>query len=186
MLDQRRMEESIRRARGFLNDGTIRTDGTKEFVKFFLGNAEDSLNSAESLLEHTEKGDYNGSLWVVNSGYYSMFYGVRALLESAGIKPGKNVNTHLLAFDALVYFFYHTKKLEKRFCEQFAEAQQESFELLGKRAADDLVHDYLYEKNKRATFTYEEGTKPMLSKARTSYARAVKFNADIKMMIREY
>lgn len=58
----------------------------------------------------TEKGDYNGSLWVVNSSYYSMFYTVRTLLEGIGIRLGKNVNTHLLAFDALVYFFYQTKK----------------------------------------------------------------------------
>ena len=185
MLDQKKTEDSIKRAGAFVSYGTIRRDGTKEFVKFFLDNAEDSLNSAESLLEHTEKGDYNGSLWVVNSSYYSMFYTVRALLESAGIKLGKNVNTHLLAFDALTYFFYRTKKLEKKLCEQFAEAQDQSFELLGKQAAEDLVQDYLSEKNKRSLFTYEEGIKPLLSKARTSYGRAVKFNAAIRTIIEE-
>ena len=183
MLDQKKIEDSIKRAGVFVSDGTIRRDGTKEFVRFFLDNAEDSLNSAESLLQHTEKGDYNGSLWVVNSSYYSMFYTVRALLEGIGIRLGKNVNTHLLAFDALIYFFYQTKKLEKELCEQFAEAHDQSFELLGKQAAEELVQDYLSEKNKRATFTYEEGIKPMLSKAKTSYARALKFNADLRMII---
>ena len=50
MLDQKKIEDSIKRAGVFVSDGTIRRDGTKEFVKFFLDNAEDSLNSAESLL----------------------------------------------------------------------------------------------------------------------------------------
>ena len=80
-------------------------------------------------------------------------------------------------------FSIRQKKLEKKLCEQFAEAHDQSFELLGKQAAEDLVQDYLSEKNKRATFTYEEGIKPMLSKAKTSYARALKFNADLRMII---
>ena len=185
MLDQKKTEESVKRAKIFLRNGTIRKDGAKEFVKFHLSKAKDSLDQAESSIEHTEKGDFNGSLWAVNASYYSMFFTVRALLEDAGIKLGKNVSTHLLAFDALVYFFYETKKLEKKFCEQFAEAQEESFELLGKQAADDLVYNYFSEKNKRATFTYEDGVKAMLSKAKTSYKRAVKFNADLRTMIKE-
>ena len=185
MLDQKKIEESIKRARGFLSDGTIRKGGAKEFVKFHLDKAKDSLDQAESSIEHTEKGDFNGSLWAINASYYSMFFTVRALLENEGIKLGKNANTHLLAFDSLIYFFYETKKLEKKFCEQFADAQEESFELLGKQAADDLVQSYFSEKNKRAVFTYEDGVKAMLSKAKTSYQRAVKFNADLRTVIHQ-
>ena len=126
VLDRKKIDEAVRRAGNALREGTIRTKGEAKHVKFFLTNAQNSLDSAESLLEHTENGDYNGSLWVINASYYSMFYTVRALLESARIKLGSDLSIHALAFDALVYFFHETKKLEKRLCEMFSEAQRKN------------------------------------------------------------
>lgn len=48
----------------------------------------------------------------MNASCYSMFYMVRALIESEGIKLETGQSIHMLTFDALVSFFYLTEKLQ--------------------------------------------------------------------------
>ena len=192
MLDDKKIKEAENRVRGYLRDGIIETKAPPKFVQFFLDNAENSLVSAKGLLSLTKNKKFQeltgteglkGSLWVINASYYSMFYAVRALLANSGIKLRSGQSIHLLTFDALIHFFYQSQKLEKNFCEIFAEAQEEAYELLGKKKADDLVEEYFWEKRKRGIFTYETGEIAMLSKAETSFERAKRFNAEIRAIL---
>ena len=189
MLDQKRLAEIERRAKHYIQDKTILTKQKVEDVEFFLPNACDSLESARCLFDVSTKNNYigyehlKGSLWVINASYYSMFYNARALLAHSGVKLKSDLSIHALAFDALVYFFYLTGKLKKELVHSYAEAKSNAAELLGQQKADELIQNYLYEKEKRAAFTYEIGTFAMQSKAQTSLERASVFNAEIRMII---
>lgn len=192
MLDEKRINEIKRRITNFIKEGIIKKEKEKRFVEFFLNNAKNSLNSAKLLFEVSTKNelknmigfpDFNGFLWVINSSYYSMFYTARALLENEGIKIKTDMSIHAVVFDALVYYFYLTGKLQKKFIEDFAEAKEETSEILGKEKAKELIEDYFYEKNKRGLFTYEMGAIAMQNKAQTSLERAKKFNEEIRKII---
>jgi hypothetical protein len=110
----------------------------------------------------------------------------RALLENNGIKLKTDSSTqsiHQITFQALVYFFYMNKKLERRLIEDFQEASQESGEILGKEKAKRLIEEYESEKEKRGRFTYELGQTAMQNKAKTSLERARFFNQEIKKIL---
>ena len=192
MLEDKKINELKNRMKNFIAGGTVKTKGTIEFVSFFLKNAEISLATANILAAATNNPeisrqagykDYDGSLWIINSSYYSMFYMVRALLESEGIKLSSEVSIHSLAFDALVYFFYLNGKLEKKMIEEFGEAQDEASKLLGQKKAEEIIGNYFSEKNKRANYTYTMGAVAMKNKAKTSLKRARAFKNDIAKMI---
>lgn len=191
MLEEKRLKEIENRVKNFIREGTIQTKKAVEDVDFFIKNSEDSLQSAQCLFDIATKKDYPGYeelksfLWVINASYYSMFYMTRALLEYTGIKLKSDLSIHTLAFDALVYYFYLTGKLQKKLFEYYAEAKEDAAELLGQKKADQLVEEYFYEKTKRASFTYETGEFAMESKAKTSLQRAIRFNKEIKRIIRE-
>lgn len=193
MLDDKKLKEVQSRVKNYISDGIIKTKGKKEFVDFFFNNARNSLNSANALFdlstdknmqEKTGYNDFDGLLWVINASYYSMFYMARALLENEGIKIRSDLSIHARTFDAVVYFFYLTGKLQKKFVEDFVEAKEEAAELLGKQKADKLIEEYFFEKGKRSTFTYETGTTVIQSKAQTSLERARRFNNEIRKMIK--
>jgi len=193
MLDDKKIKEAELRVKQYLSEGVIKTKQQKEFVDFFLSNAEKSLNSANALYDlSTDKDmqqrtgyfDFDGFLWVVNACYYSMFYMARALLEHGGIKIRSNLSIHLIIFDALINFFYINNKLQKRLIEDFAEAEEEASDILGKQKADLLIEDYFLERGKRATFTYETGEVVIKAKAKTSIERAKRFNQEIKIIIK--
>lgn len=192
MLDEKKIDEIKRRVTNFIKEGVIRKTKEKEFVDFFLTNAKNSLDSAkllfdvsikDNLKETTGFPNFNGFLWVINSSYYSMFYMAKALLENECIKIKTDLSIHSTTFDALVYYFYLTGKLQKKFIEDFAEAVKETAEILGKEKAKELIEDYFYEKRKRATFTYEMGAIAMQNKAQTSLERAKRFNEEIRKLI---
>ncbi len=192
MLDEKKLKETESRVKQFIRDGIIKTRGNPEHVDFFLKNADDSIDSAKALFElstNPEKqqsfgfASFNGLLWVVNASYYSMFYMARALLENEGIKVKSELSIHALTFDAVIYYFYLTGKLQKEFLEDFIEAKEDAAELLGKQKADELMEEYFFEKTKRSTFTYDMGVVLVQSKAKTSLERAQKFRREIKKII---
>ncbi len=162
------------------------------FANFFLENSRKSFDSAKLLMEISDKKElqdnlgypnFDGYLWVINSSYYSMFYMARALLENSGIKIKIDSSTqsiHQLTFQALVYFFYLNKRLEKKLIEDFEEASIEAGEILGKEKAKKLIEEYESEKEKRARFTYELGQIAIQGKAKTSLERARFFNQELK------
>src|SRR3989338_3016150 len=192
MLEDKKLKEAENRVKQYQNDGVIKTKGKPEHVDFFIKNADDSIDSAKALLElstNSEKRkslgftNFNGLLWVVNASYYSMFYMARALLENAGIKLKADLSIHALTFDALVYYFYLTGKLQKQLFEFYVAAKEDVAELLGQQRAGAMIQEYFYEKRKRASFTYETGEHAIESKAKTSLQRATKFNKEIRRMI---
>lgn len=192
MLEEKRLKEVESRVKNYIRDGIIKTKQNKDHVNFFLTNAEDSLNSARCLFDISTNQDFQqyigyeglkGFLWVINASYYSIFYMVRALLEKEGIKFKSDLSIHTPTFDALIYYFYLTGKLQKRLFEYYIEAKEEAAELLGKQKADELVEEYFYEKRKRANLTYEMGEFAIQSKAKTSLDRATKFNKEIKKIM---
>ena len=159
MLDEKKLKASESRVKQFINEGIIKPKGKPEHMDFFLKNADDSIDSAKALFElsinpekHVSLGftSFNGLLWVVNASYYSMFYMARALLENLGVKIKTDLSIHAVTFDAVIYYFYLTGRLQKEFLEDFAEAKGDAAELLGKQKADELMEEYFFEKKKEA------------------------------------
>ena len=192
MLGDKKIKELQNRISNYIKEGVIKKDNKIEYVNFFLQNANKSLISAELLYKvSTDKNtqetigfrDFEGHLWVINASYYSMFYLARALLESRGIKLEREVSIHLLTFDVLVYYFYLSGKLEKKFIEYYVLAEQEAAQLLGKEKAEKIIKDYLYEKNKRGEFTYDLGVIAIKAKAKTSLERARVFNEELQKIL---
>ena len=193
MIEEKKLKEAESRVKNYLRNGDVVTKQQKEFVDFFLTNAKKSLRAANALYDlSTDKDmqqktgyiDFDGFLWVVNACYYSMFYMARALLEHEGIKIKTDLSIHLITFDSVINFFYLNGKLQKRLIEDFAEAKEEASEILGKQKADSLIEDYFWEKGKRATFTYNTKEMVIKAKAKTSIERAIRFNQEIKKIIK--
>ncbi len=191
-LDEKKLKEIGNRVKHFISEGIIKSKQPTKYADFFLTNAIDSLKTARCIYDMSTNTDYQqytgyeglkGFLWVINASYYSMFYMARALLENEGIKLKSDLSIHALTFDAIIYYFYLTGKLQKRLFEQYIEAQEEATELLGKQKANELVEDYFFEKRKRGNLTYETEEFAIQSKAKTSLDRATKFNTQIKMII---
>ncbi len=194
MLEEKKLKEAESRVKQYIREGNLKTKEKVEFAGFFLKNAEDSLDVANALFtlstdptkQHTLGfTSFNGFLWVVNASYYSMFYMARALLENEGIKIKTGLSVHAVTFDAMVYYFYLTGKLQKKLLDDFVQAKEEAAEVLGKQKADELIEDYFFEKQKRGTFTYHMGTVVLQSKAKTSLERAQKFYREIKKIVGE-
>ena len=192
-LDDKKLKQVEYRIKNYITDRVIKTKQPKDNVEFFLTNAEDSLMSARALFDLSTNKDFQtytgyeglrGFLWVINASYYSMFYIARSLLAAKGIHIKSDMSVHAVTFDALIYFFYLTGKLEKHFFETYADAQEEASELLGKRKADELIEEYFFEKDKRATFTYRTEQFAMQNKAKTSLDRAAKFQREIRKLIK--
>ncbi len=197
MLENKELETIKKNVENLMKEDKIIVNKQEKgkFTSFFLENSKKSFDSAKLLMEVSNKPDiqeklgypnFDGYLWVINSSYYSMFYIVRALLESAGVKIKTDTSVqsiHQLTFQALVYFFYINKKLEKKLIEDFQEASEESGEILGKQKAKKLIEEYESEKQKRGIFTYELGQIAMQGKAKTSLERAKFFNQEIKKIL---
>lgn len=192
MLDEKKIKEIKSRISIYISDGIIKTKERSEFIDFFLNHSKNFLNSARAeYILSTDKDaaeklgflDYNGFIVVVNSSYYSMFHMARALLESNGIKINTEKSVHAVTFDAFVYFFYLTKKIEKSLVESFVESMEESAEIQGQERAKEMMNDFLYEKGKRSIFTYQMGSGLVKSKAKTSLDRATRFCAELKGVV---
>ena len=198
MLDNKEIEIIKKEVESLVKQEKIIVEKTKpgKFTNFFLDNSRKSFDSAKALMDIStnlklqgELGypNFDGNLWTINASYYSMFYMARGLLESSGIKIKSDSATqsiHQIVFQALVYFFYMNKRLEKKLIEDFHEAILESGEILGKEKAKKLVEDYKSEKDKRGIFTYELGQIAMQNKAKTSLERAKLFNQEIRKIIK--
>lgn len=190
ILDDKQLESIRKRTQRRIQEDTIKTNQPEEFTNFFLENAKKTLRTANALYDlstnkelqkQTGQQDFDGHLWVINTSYYAMFYATRALLEQNGVKLRAEQSIHALCFDVLIHFFYLNKKLHKQLIEAYAQAAAEANELLA--TADELIENYYFEKNKRATFTYETGKTAMQTKAQTSLKRARKYVEKLRTII---
>lgn len=194
MIEDKRLKEIEKNVPMMKNQGEFSVeDKNKQFTKFYLENAILSLNTAKILLELSKNNnlkknfkfisdDFESHLWVINTSYYSMFYIAGALLTKSGIKIKSEIGIHKKTFEIFVYYFYITKKIEKKYLEDFEKAQKESQKFLGteeimltKKKAEELILCYNYEMDKRARFTYNMGDKAKENKADTSLKRAIEF-----------
>lgn len=192
-LDEKRLDEIKANVQGYIKNSVFIKEKDYRFVDFFLKNSKNSLETAKLLFEVSTKQnlkeylgvpDFDGFLWVINSGYYSMFYAARALLESIGLKiKERDYSIHKLTFEALVYYLYLTGKLERKLIESFAESASESAEVLGKEKAEKLIEDYMFERSKRSQFTYEMGLLAIRNKAQTSLDRAKGFVEETRKIL---
>lgn len=192
MLDDKKIDIIKSSAERQIREKRIIKDSSGRFVDFFLKNSQDSFSSAKLLFEVSKNKElkeqlgyqgFNGYLWVINSSYYSMFYMTRALLEKHGIRIRADEPIHSIVFNAFVYYFYLTGKIEKNLIIDLEDAKDEAAELLGRKKAKKLVEDYMNEKAKRSKFTYEIGEIAMHDKAKTSLERARDFNEKIRRLV---
>lgn len=192
MLDNKKLKEIEKNvARMILENDISKDEKHKELVEFYTENSLISLNAAKILNAVSSDAnakkcfafieeDFEAYLWVINSSYYSMFYMAGALLAKIGIKIRSEIGIHKKTFEMLVYYFYITKRIAKRYLEDFIAVQEESRELLGQEnemqeKAKELIEKYGFEMEKRAKFTYNIGVKAKGNKALTSLKRAIEF-----------
>ena len=189
MLNDKKLEEIKKNIAMLRNENEIsKSENNKKLADFYVENALTSLNTAKVLNSVStdasikKKFDFIDDsfetyLWIINSSYYSMFYMAGALLAKMGVKVKSSVGVHEKTFQALVFYFYLTKKIAKQYIEEFEEAQSESAELLGimQQKVKDMMVKYDFEMDKRAKFTYNIGVKAKENKALTSLNRAIEF-----------
>ncbi|MFT4343732.1 MAG: hypothetical protein ACMXYE_03210 [Candidatus Woesearchaeota archaeon] len=82
MLDNKKLKEIETKVKIFIREGTIIAKNPPLNTAFFLGNAENSLQSARLLFDVSSKKElqevtgylkFNGYLWAINASYYSIF-----------------------------------------------------------------------------------------------------------------
>ena len=178
------------------------------FVNHLMEKADDCLDVAKALAElmkdktstqkFLDKDNFNPTLWIINSSYYSIFFNAQLLLAHDRKKlPDDAEDTHKTILLAMLFYFMikgsdseAKKKIrwedikESRLSKaliMFVEAQEESLELLQQRAKDAL-EDFNVELEKRRRFTYKMNFHAKESIALTSYQRAVNF----RTLITEY
>jgi hypothetical protein len=183
-------------------DNQKRWDIPKEvFKQHTLGKSEHALKTAQYILRIMEEQevkvllhaeDYDGTLWIINSSYYSMFFLAQYVLALDKKKLPKNVeDTHKITQLALMYYFIiKGSGLEgkknvsweditlSRLSEALSlmeDAQKEAQELTQQRAKK-TVEMIDAERRKRNVFTYQMTIDAELEKAKTSLNRAKEFS----------
>lgn len=176
------------------------------FIKHLKEKTDDCLDVAKALIELMsdkqllnkilQKEQFNPTLWIINSSYYSIFFNTQLLLAHEGKKlPDDAEDTHKTIFLAMLYYFLikgsdmeGKKKLlwddikKSRLSNaliMFAEAQDESEELFQWQRAKTIVEDYSAELEKRGKFTYKMNFHAKENIALNSYKRAINFRTII-------
>lgn len=201
MIEKSRIEEADRNVSRYIADGLLKTQNeeVKEFIGFFMSNADSSLETASLLFQVSDdakardqlrmRQDFESYLWVIVSSYYSMFYAATALLASQGIKAKGDV-VHKVTADALIHFFISNKRLAKLMAE-YEEAKDVSLELIGREEllkridsrANELILGFDRERRKRSRFQYDVGVVVKRAFAETSLNRAREFLFEIRKVM---
>lgn len=176
------------------------------FINHLKEKADDCLDVAKVLKELMKSRDlvrqflgketFNPTLWIINPSYYSIFFNAQLLLAYDGKKLPEDVeDTHKTVLLAVLYYFiikgsnlegkkklrweeFKESRLSKALA-MFAEAQEESEELLQWQKAKGVVEDFGAELEKRRKFTYKMNFHAKESLALTSYQRAINFRTII-------
>lgn len=200
MMTDDRIREADHNVRQYIVDGILRVkdDTVKKFVRFFMDNAESSLETAallyavsdDKVVKDTLKvgSEFESYLWVIASSYYSMFYAATALLASEGIKARGQI-VHKVTADALIHFIKN-RKLAK-LLEEYDEAKNVAGELIGReefmkrieKKTDELIVAFESERRKRTRFQYDTGILIKKGYASTSLARAKQFVEEIRKIL---
>lgn len=201
-------EEDIRKAIKIFKewDNENRWDTpTETFKHHTLNKSENALKTTQFILTVMEDSkandffdaeDYDGTLWIINTSYYRIFFLAQYLLALEKKKLPKNIeDTHKTIELALMYYFIikgsdleNKKNLKwedikqsrlSRALELMAEAKEESQELTQQKAK--RIVEYMdAERTKRNEFTYRMTVDIELAKAKTSMKRAIEFGDIVK------
>jgi uncharacterized protein (UPF0332 family) len=180
-MDNKRLKESSNIIRNAIQSGLIKKPYPKT-DSFFFDKSLQSIKIASKLLE-LDKEELQTSMWVINTSYYSMFFGATALLAKYGHKIISKQGIHKLTYHAIVHFFVNEdNKLEKHFIEEYKKAVEDAEQLMqiSEKNVDIFLSEYSYEINKRKDFTYDFGKIAEKKKAKTSFQRARNFINIIK------
>lgn len=175
MLDKKELEIIKRKFEKLISEGKIRKPklGKKEFFK---NKAELSLQLSKDLLKKEEYLD-----WVINTAYYSMFYNAISLLAKISVDlEDIQESTHVLVYQALIYFFYiKEKRIETEYLEEFKENMEESNKRLrnvARQKSEEVISNFKNARKERAKYTYELGELAKLASAQTAIRRANAFD----------
>ena len=173
-MDEKRIKIAENNFKRYLDEGKI-----KQISKFdsliyetYLRNARESLNVANQLFQNK-----TSSLWVIVSGYYSMFYMACAYLYKIGYKPGEEI-VHQVVNEALIVQGRH--KIKNHLLQAYEIEKEEALSI-----SDNYLKEYEFEKVKRRTFQYETTESIKESKAQTSLNRAKEFLTLIEEILEE-
>jgi uncharacterized protein (UPF0332 family) len=199
MIRKRDIQRAIRLFKEWDNRRVWETP-TSLFINHTFKKAEDSLNTAKALYslmtnqELKKKAlpatDFNSTLWIINSAYYSMFFLAQVLLAKDGKKmPEGTQDSHKTTLLAVLYYFIikgsglegkpglDWEDISKtRLSDALVilhEAQEAAGMLL--QRAKNAVTDLKSELDKRTELTYTTTIDAELSHAKTSIDRAQKF-----------
>ena len=190
MIEDKDILESRAIIIALIKEGVIIKANTA-FAGFFMKKSEDALTTAQLLHSLTKEQNtnfnipkgYNPYSWIINSGYYSMFYAATSLLAHCGHRIKTNQGIHKITYNALVYYFLdNDKKLTKHILREYKKAEQDAENLLqiAEREARNRVEQVKHEIKKREEFTYFMGMIAEEDKAITSINRAKEFLTLVK------
>lgn len=174
----------------FLNHLREKVNDCLDTAKLLL----ELMNQKDIVVKILGKDQFNSTLWIINSSYYSIFFNAQLLLAHDNKKlPENTEDTHKTVLLALLYYFIikgsglegkknlkweelQTSRLSSAL-KMFREAQDETEELFQK--AKSVVGDFSAELEKRRKFTYQMTIPAKENMALTSYQRAVSFRTII-------
>src|SRR3990167_7853360 len=100
MVDKEEIELITKKFKRLVSEGKIKKPKMHK-EEFFKRKAEVSLRLSKELVKTQDYLD-----WSINASYYSMFYNAVCLLAHINIDLEEvSDNTHILIYQALVYFF---------------------------------------------------------------------------------
>ena len=170
-MDEKRVKIAESNFRNYLRDGLVKKARFEDIVyQTYLRNASESLKVAEELSKNK-----TSSLWVVVSGYYSMFYIASAYVYKKGYKASWET-VHKIINESLIVLA--RQDLEKHFLEEYEEEKEKAL-----FASGNLLDKYESEKTKRARFQYETTEAIKEAKANTSLERAKNFVSVLRQLL---
>ncbi len=182
MLDEKQIEESSKIIMQLIKEEKI-ISPKSDTCDFFIKKSSNALIISKRLLDLFEEEQMDTHTWVINTAYYSMFFGATALLAKYNHRINVDVGIHKLTYHALVhYFIKEESKLKWQLVEEYGEAVEDAGEImqLSEKKIKGLVADFGFELEKRKIFTYDLGEDAERTKALTSYVRAKNFFQEVE------
>lgn len=170
-MDEKRIKIAEDNFKKYLDENLLKKVAFQEIIyKTYLNNSIESLKVAEELSKNK-----TSSLWVIVSGYYSMFYITCAYAYKKGYKASHEI-VHQIMNESLIVLARHD--LKKHFLEEYEEEKDKAL-----YATQNLLDVYEVEKTKRSEFQYETTGKIKETKAKTSLERAKNFVAIMRILL---
>jgi len=175
MVDTKEIEQIIKKFKRLMSEGKIKKPKPHK-KEFFRKKAEISLKLSKELIKNQDYLD-----WSINAAYYSMFYNAVCLLAHVNVDlEDISDSIHILAYQALVYFFHiKEKRIEAEYFEEFKANMEESdkrLKTLAQRKSDEIISSFKNARIDRGKYTYELGKTAELRLAETAIRRADAFD----------